>query len=151
MEIAGGELTTTVQSYHKVWLPARDIVKEALKGRKEVHSSGEILLLTQFCPWTEHLLMLEVEEGVKGLLKYVVYPDKGGTWRVQAVPVSNGSFINRLPLPEPWRGLRGEELSRECKIENCVFVHASGFIGGNTTKEGTLEMAIKALDFKKTE
>ena len=42
--------------------------------------------------------MLEVEERVKGLLKYVVYPDKGGTWRVQAVPVSNGSFINRLGL-----------------------------------------------------
>ena len=36
MEVAGGELTTTVQSYHKVWLPARDIVKEALKDRKEV-------------------------------------------------------------------------------------------------------------------
>ena len=42
--------------------------------------------------------MLEEEEGLKGLLKYVVYPDKGGTWRVQAVPTSSGSFNNRLGL-----------------------------------------------------
>ena len=57
----------------------------------------------------------------------------------------------RLPLPEPWRGLRGDELSKKCGVESCVFVHASGFIGGNTTKEGTLKMAVKALDFKETD
>ena len=27
----------------------------------------------------------------------------------------------------------------------CVFVHASGFIGGNATREGVLEMARRAL------
>ena len=30
-------------------------------------------------------------------------------------------------------------------IPGCVFVHASGFIGGNATLEGALEMARKAL------
>ena len=54
----------------------------------------------------------------------------------------------RLPLPEPWRGLRDDELSKKCEVENCVFVHVSGFIGGSTTKEGAVEMAVKALDFK---
>ena len=42
--------------------------------------------------------MLEEEEGVKGQLKYVIFPDKGEAWRVQAVPISNGSFKNRLGL-----------------------------------------------------
>lgn len=36
METAGGEFTEAVQSYHKIWLPARDIVKEALDNRREV-------------------------------------------------------------------------------------------------------------------
>ena len=27
----------------------------------------------------------------------------------------------------------------------CIFVHASGFIGGNKTKAGALEMAIKTI------
>ena len=30
-------------------------------------------------------------------------------------------------------------------IEGCVFVHASGFIGGNKTKEGAFQMAINTI------
>jgi len=48
-------------------------------------------------------------------------------------------------LPTAWRGLRDAELSAVSGIAGCVFVHASGFIGGNDTVEGALEMAKKAL------
>lgn len=51
----------------------------------------------------------------------------------------------RLPLPEPWRGVRGDQLSELTGIPGCVFVHASGFIGGNKTYEGALKMALDAL------
>jgi uncharacterized UPF0160 family protein len=44
-----------------------------------------------------------------------------------------------------WRGLRDEELSKEASIEGCVFVHMSGFIGGNKSFNGALTMAKKAL------
>ncbi len=57
----------------------------------------------------------------------------------------------RLSLPEPWRGLRGVELSNASGIDGCVFVHMSGFIGGNSTYEGALEMAVKTLDSNKAE
>jgi len=58
----------------------------------------------------------------------------------------NGSaFENRLSLPEPWRGLRDEELSKVSGIEDCIFVHMSGFIGGNHTKAGALQMARIAI------
>lgn len=53
---------------------------------------------------------------------------------------------HRLPLPEAWRGLRDEALSELAGIPGCVFVHASGFIGGNRTREGALEMARRALE-----
>lgn len=55
-------------------------------------------------------------------------------------------FPHRLPLPEAWRGLRDEALSELAGIPGCVFVHASGFIGGNCTREGALEMARRALE-----
>ena len=45
----------------------------------------------------------------------------------------------------PWRGLRDSQLSEESGIPGGVFVHMSGFIGGNDTYEGALEMAKKAL------
>lgn len=51
----------------------------------------------------------------------------------------------RLSLKEEWRGLRDEELSKISGIPGCIFVHASGFIGGNKTREGALQMALQSL------
>jgi uncharacterized UPF0160 family protein len=48
-------------------------------------------------------------------------------------------------MPEAWRGLRDEALSEVAGIPGCVFVHASGFIGGNATYDGALAMAKKAV------
>lgn len=63
---------------------------------------------------------------------------------MQAVGVP-GSFESRLALPAAWRGLRDEQLSEAAQIPGCIFVHASGFIGGNKTYDGALAMARKAL------
>ena len=96
----------------------------------------------------EHLFELELELAVPAHARpfYIVYPEEGdGNWRVQAVPILPESFESRKKLPEPWWGVRDEELSRIAGIEGCIFVHASGFIGGNKTKDGTLEMAKRAL------
>lgn len=93
---------------------------------------------------------------------YIVYPDETAkNWRVQAVPVTPESFESRKALPEVWRGLRDEELSRVSGIEGSIFIHASGFIGGkifytsdkfvltsdigNKTKDGALKIAQTAL------
>ena len=54
-------------------------------------------------------------------------------------------MLSRKPLPEAWRGMRDAQLSELSGIADCIFVHASGFIGGNSTKEGALEMATKSL------
>ncbi|KAJ8358948.1 hypothetical protein SKAU_G00154730 [Synaphobranchus kaupii] len=50
-----------------------------------------------------------------------------------------------LSLLEEWRGVRDEALSTLSGIPGCVFVHASGFIGGNRTQQGALEMARRTL------
>jgi len=81
----------------------------------------------------EHLFQLEAEHGIAddGLPLYIIYPDEAGAnWRVQAVPISPDSFICRKALPEEWRGLRDDNLSKLTGIDDCIFVHASGFIGG---------------------
>ena len=56
-----------------------------------------------------------------------------------------GSFESRKALPAEWRGLRDEKLSEVSGIQGCVFVHASGFIGGNQSYDGAVAMAKKAL------
>lgn len=85
--------------------------------------------------WTfqEHLFELEAESVIPESEHaiYVIYPDEaGGNWRIQAVPVSPESFDSRKALPEAWRGMRDEELSKASGIPGSIFIHASGFIGG---------------------
>ena len=116
----------------------------------------------------EHLFELEADDNVRavnsGQAIYVVYPDDtAGQWRVQAVPLSPQSFESRKALPEAWRGLRDEKLDEVTRIEGCVFIHASGFIGGeydiicsttnrltqlpgSKTKSGALLLAKTALE-----
>jgi uncharacterized UPF0160 family protein len=64
---------------------------------------------------------------------------------VQAVSVAPDRFESRKALPEKLRGMRDDDLSKETGIPGCVFIHMSGFIGGNKTYEGALEMARAAL------
>ncbi|GFR60693.1 UPF0160 protein MYG1, mitochondrial [Elysia marginata] len=107
MEMVGAEFTDRINYYKTSWLPARQVVEEAVKGRFD-----------------------------------------NGQWRIQCVPVSLGSFENRLSIKEEWRGLRDEELVTKSGIPGCVFVHAGGFIGGNKTYDGALEMARACLNTK---
>ncbi|KAJ7562986.1 hypothetical protein O6H91_03G091700 [Diphasiastrum complanatum] len=148
MQLTGKEFLQCLQRYATAWLPARAIVADCINARKEVDPSGEILLLEKFCPWKEHLFELEKEMAVDPTIKYVLYQDtRNKQWRVQAVSVVPGRFESRKPLPAPWRGLRDDELSQVAGIDGCVFLHISGFIGGNKTLDGALTMARKALLF----
>lgn len=136
--------------YIDAWLPARDFVVDALNKRFEHDKDGRILTFKSSVPWKDHLFTLEKELGIaeEGKIPlYVLYGEgnKPG-WRIQCVPVSKDSFESRKPLPDVWRGVRDDALSEVSGIPGGVFVHASGFIGGNKTFEGALEMAKKALD-----
>ena len=122
---------------------------QAIENRFNVHESGQILeFCNGGCPWKEHFFELEgkmeLDKAEKKIL-YAIFPDNGGSWRIQSVPVSSHSFDLRQALPDKWRGLRDKELDQECDIDGCVFIHASGFIGGHSTREGALEMGKKAL------
>lgn len=150
--LQGVELGECVLGLLAEWWPARQLVVQALdEAEARAAASGaaadeaSIVVLPHFCPWPAHLLELEAERGCVGRSVYVLFQDSKGGWRVQAVPQAEGSFSSRLPLPEPWRGVRGAQLSKLLGLEGCVFVHAAGFIGGHETKEGALTMARAAL------
>ncbi|KAH3898787.1 Myg1p SCDLUD_005123 [Saccharomycodes ludwigii] len=131
-----------VKNLGESWYPAKTIVEESINNRFTVDPErGAIIKFTQFVPWKEHLHAIEKELGIENQIKFVLFPDNSGSWRVSTVTISPGSFEFRLGLPTEWRGLRDDELSAKSAIPNCVFVHAAGFIGGNKTEEGALKMA----------
>ncbi|KAJ2862879.1 hypothetical protein GGI22_002087 [Coemansia erecta] len=149
MEITGEEFHGRVRYYALAWLPGRKIVEQGFYGRFDIDQSGQIVLFDRFCPWKEHLDTIEEEALAKdpnaAKLIYVLYPDTSDNWRVQAVSETPGSFKSRHALPKAWRGVRDSELSERSGIAGCIFVHQSGFIGGNKTRDGALALARKAL------
>ncbi|KAK4423122.1 hypothetical protein Salat_1894800 [Sesamum alatum] len=147
MALAGSEFLDCLRYLARSWLPARAIVMECIEARLDVDPSGEIMVLNRSCPWKLHLFELEEEMQISPHLKYVIYQDdRSNNWRVQAVKIAPDKFESRKALPAQWRGLRDDELSKESGIPGGVFVHMSGFIGGNQTYEGALAMAKAALE-----
>lgn len=144
-ELVGAEFIDKVLYYSSVWWPARSIVERAIKNRLSVHESGEILELEEACPWKEHLFELEKEHGIEGIAKYIVSASSPTDIRVIGVPLNVKSFVGRKFLHIDWRGTRNKELQEISGIGDANFVHASGFIGGSSTREGALQMAIKSL------
>ncbi|CAG8491568.1 3681_t:CDS:10 [Paraglomus brasilianum] len=148
-EMAGSEFIDKIEYLGKAWLPAREIVIKSFEKRFEYDKLGRIMILSQHCPWKEHLFNIEEETKVTFDTRplYIIY-HSSNSWRVQAVPAALNLFDSRKPLPEAWRGLRDAELSERAGVKDCTFVHMSGFTGGNATLEGVLEMAKKALEIE---
>ncbi|VDN08254.1 unnamed protein product [Thelazia callipaeda] len=148
LKLVGVEFTERVEYLAKSWLPARDFVVNAINSRFDVDKSGQIIYLKNGnVPWKSHFFSIEKELklGDRGIT-YVIFADSCSStnFKVQAIPVSKIPY-SRVPLPDEWLGLRDVLLSEKAKIPNCIFVHSTGFIGGNTTFEGAVQMAKKSL------
>ncbi|CAI5758933.1 unnamed protein product [Candida verbasci] len=147
-ELMGTVFINLLNGYGKSWLPAKSIVEDAFKERFNVDNSGEIIKLQTFCPWKEHLYAVEKENNAEGSIKFVLFKDSSGKWRISTVSVTSSSFEFRLGLPKELRGLRDDELSKKSGIDGCIFIHATGFIGGANSEEGVLKLAKLSLEKK---
>jgi uncharacterized UPF0160 family protein len=153
-EFVGQQFVMELEDKHRSWLPARAVVKQAFQERTKWDGQGKVMVLPHRkdgLPWSDHLYNLEREEGkgAEAQVLYVLFPENGDAdskWRIRAVSVEGAGFDNRKDLPGAWKGVRDAELDKVSGIDGCVFVHASGFIGGNKTFEGALAMAKKAVE-----
>ncbi|KAI8005678.1 hypothetical protein LOK49_LG07G00135 [Camellia lanceoleosa] len=121
---------------------------QSLERENEAFQHALTLTGIEFLEWKLHIFDLEEEMKIDPTIKYVIYrvqDERSENWRVQAVAISPDKFESRKPLPSPWRGSTDGELSEAAGIRGCTFVHMSGFIGGNQTYKGALDMAKTSL------
>ena len=147
--LMGESFLRKLKYYHRAWLPARTLVHETYNSRKQYDAKGRLMVFPRGCPWKDHLYTIESEKPDEEKVLYVLYPEsehEGAKWRIQAVSISIDSFESRKALPEAWRGVRDDQLNEVSGIPGSIFAHASGFIGGNKTKDGALEMARKSIE-----
>ncbi|KNH06456.1 UPF0160 protein MYG1 mitochondrial [Perkinsela sp. CCAP 1560/4] len=141
--LATGEFYARLEFLCMSWIPARRLVVQAFEDAQKSKMPEVIIISGGGLPWKEHLFDVEKEKDLVGKTLYCMFPEVTGEWKIIAVPEKLGGFANRLPLP--WKGLRDDELDKASGISGCIFVHASGFIGGNRTFEGAFEMAQRSM------
>ena len=119
-------------------ISAKSIVTQAIEDAED----PRVIVLEKYVPWKKTVLKLS-EEAL-----YMIYPSQTGQWRIQTVPVEQGSFEDRKSLPKPWAGLSGIELQQATGIDDAMFCHNGLFIGGAESFESTMKMAAMALEEK---
>ena len=117
-------------------ISAKSIVSKAIEDAED----PRVIVLEKYIPWKKTILK-QSEEAL-----YVLYPSQTGQWRIQTVPVEQGSFDNRKPLPKKWAGLSGAELKEATGIDDAMFCHNGLFIAGAESFESTMKMAAIALE-----
>lgn len=116
-----------------------------LSARNEVESAFQtgtdtrILELQRKMPWQEAAFSLNLPT------IYAVYPVAEGGWMVDAMPMTQGSYEQRLPLPMEWGGLRNGELAAVSGIRDAIFTHVGLFVGAASSREGAMSMALASL------
>ncbi|KAM3172144.1 hypothetical protein ACTXT7_015162 [Hymenolepis weldensis] len=165
-KMVDNEFSQYVKSLAASWYPARDVVKQAITTRFDVHPSGYIMHIAgPGCPWKTHFFDLEkiLVPGVADMLEhdsegrdfrkrpvFVITERKtpnGKEYNVQTIAWRpNQPFTRRVSLVSAWAGKRGEELSKLVGIDGAVFVHVNRFIGIHKTFKGALHMAVKSLE-----
>lgn len=118
---------------------AKQLVDTAIEASEE-----RIIVLPQFAPWQGYVLNSEDAKAAEAL--YVIFPSNRGGYNVQAIPDAIGSFGNRKPLPESWRGIPANDLQAVSGVSDANFCHKGGFIGGADSLDGALAMARKAIE-----
>ncbi len=106
------------------------------------HAAGtdpRILVLDRAMPWKTAAFRHDLP------VIFTVSPGANGNWMVDAMAPEPGSFGQRLPLPEAWAGLEGEELAAASGVPDAVFVHVRRFVGAAASRAGAIAMAKLAL------
>lgn len=75
---------------------------------------------------------------------FVIYQSPDGNYRVRAIPTEVDGLNLRLPLPESWAGLKGDNLSQVSGVEDAVFCHPNKFMAGAKSLDGAIRLAKKA-------
>lgn len=118
---------------------AQAIVDEAIED-----AEGQIMILDRFVPWQDFIFASENAKAEEIL--FVVFPALRGGYNCQCVPDALGSFGQRNPLPESWRGLPAEKLQEVSGVNTAIFCHPGGFMCSAQTQEDAIKMAKLAIE-----
>ena len=148
LKVANEEFLDVIKYLVYIYIPGYKYVLESYQKRFEFHKSGEVLYMDFGLSWKEHLNEIEKEynnDGKQNSIKFVIFKTEKEGYRVSTVPITLGSFEFRKGIYSNWRGVDREQLKKISELDDIVFVHRSGFIGGALSIETAKKMVDVSL------
>ena len=129
-------LTRAIESATS-YVHGRKIVDTEIRAAKAC--SCPIVIFDRFVGgWRETIL----ENPEADTLLFAIFPTQNGDWAIQAIPPDAQRITEqRKPFPEPWRGLKGDELAQVSGVTGATFCHMAGFFAVANSKKAAIELA----------
>ena len=112
---------------------------EAEVNRAIGNAVNGLLILDRYQPWKK--VLADSENPKTDSVISAIYPSVRGGFNWQVACEDREGAYPRFLAPQGWWGKEGEELQHECGVDDALFCHRSGFIGGAKTKAGAIRMA----------
>lgn len=123
-------------SRHRYNRECRKTVESVMRQHKQC------LIFDRAIPWAENFFALH---GKEHPALFVVMPS-GDYWKLRGIPPDDEHKMQvRLPLPQEWAGLLGEDLKRVSKLPGALFCHKGRFTSVWETKEDALRALEEVL------
>ena len=119
-----------------------NLLEDALNLHQTYHLLPiNTLILSQYFPFEKSIWDYEKSSNEVGRFIYVIFPDAdSGTYRILCVKDEVTGKSRKL-LPEKIRGESPQNINKIIDIEDSVFCHAGGFIGGTRSRVSAIRMA----------
>lgn len=119
------------------YVHGRKIVDTEIRAAKAC--SCPIVIFDRFVGgWRETIL----ENPEASDLLFAIFPTQNGDWAIQAIPPDAQRLTEqKKPFPEPWRGLKGDELAQVSGVTGATFCHLAGFFAVADSKKAAIELA----------
>ncbi|MBB64044.1 MAG: hypothetical protein CMO81_03175 [Waddliaceae bacterium] len=124
-----GHLRRMLNRFHYN-VSCRELVSQAMR------ESDQCLVFDKALPWLENFFSLD---GESHPANFLISPS-GQHWKLRGIPPSYDKRMQvRVPLPESWAGLLGDELKEITGIEGAIFCHKGRFISVWQNKEDAMQ------------
>lgn len=151
------EKTNKNKVFLKMVTLAKKVLKREIKKNKDKIKIKRIIEKYYFKATDKRIVIIgepnvsrqDVWESLKNYSEplFVIY-QSGDSWNAVAMRENQTSYKNKKDFPLEWAGFRDEELQKISGIPDAIFCHNSLFLVGAKSKEGALQMAQKALEYK---
>lgn len=116
----------------------KNIVEEAI-----TNSYDHMLILDEYVPYKEHIL--ESNNPKAKDIYFVIFKSNREGYMISTLPKSFEDDTLRMKFRSEWAGLRGEEFSKVCGIEDVIFCHKNLFVASTYSLESAIKLAYKAI------